>query len=158
MACLCCTLRDVHRVLKTMTPVTDFSERVCVNLVSFVFYRVGRDLRHAESIQLDDWPKVVRFFANLDLTAKVVAHTAHSDVFRKYLSLTSDALPKLAQTVDCEEDLQAQLELALNSLAKIGWIIGEVDFTYLDRESVSQIRDIVTILKNAEPMEPQSTL
>ena len=152
MACLCCTVRDVHRVLKNMTPVTDFCERVCVNLVSFVFYRVGRDLRHAESVQLDDWPKVVRFFANLELTAKVVAHTAHSDVFRKYLSLTSEALPKLAQTVDCDEDLEEQLELALRSLATIGRIIGEVDFAYLDSESATHIGDIVLILKNAEPM------
>ena len=152
MACLCCTVRDVHRVLKNMTPVTDFCERVCVNLVSFVFYRVGRDLRHAESVQLDDWPKVVRFFANLELTAKVVAHTAHSDVFRKYLSLTSEALPKLAQTVDCDEDLEEQLELAMLSLANIGRIIGEVDFAYLDSESATHIGEIVLILKNAEPM------
>ena len=152
MACLCCTVRDVHRVLKNMTPVTDFSERVCVNLLSFVFYRVGRDLRHAESIQLEDWPKVVRFFANLELTAKVVAHTAHNDVFRKYLSLTSEALPKLAHTVDCEDDLEEQLELATSSLAKIGRIIGEVDFAYLDSESATHIGEIVLILKNAEPM------
>jgi len=146
MACLCCTVRDVHRVLKIMTPVTDFSERVCVNLLSFVFYRVGRDLRHAESIQLKDWPKVVRFFANLELTAKVVAHTAHNDVFRKYLSLTSEALPKLAHTVDCDEDLEEQLELAMDSLAKIGQILGEVDFAYLDSESAAHIGDIVSIL------------
>lgn len=152
MACLCCTVRDVHRVLKNMTPVTDFSERVCVNLLSFVFYRVGRDLRHAESIQLEDWPKVVRFFANLELTAKVVAHTAHNDVFRKYLSLTSEALPKLAHTVDCEDDLEEQLELATSSLANIGRIIGEVDFAYLDSESATHIGEIVLILKNAEPM------
>ena len=152
MACLCCTVRDVHRVLKNMTPVTDFSERVCVNLLSFVFYRVGRDLRHAESIQLEDWPKVVRFFANLELTAKVVAHTAHNDVFRKYLSLTSEALPKLAHTVDCDEDLEEQLELAMLSLANIGRIIGEVDFAYLDSESATHIGEIVLILKNAEPM------
>jgi hypothetical protein len=152
MACLCCTVRDVHRVLKNMTPVTDFSERVCVNLLSFVFYRVGRDLRHAESIQLEDWPKVVRFFANLELTAKVVAHTAHNDVFRKYLSLTSEALPKLAHSVDCEDDLEEQLELAMLSLANIGRIIGEVDFAYLDSESATHIGEIVSILKNAEPM------
>ena len=152
MACLCCTVRDVHRVLKNMTPVTDFSERVCVNLLSFVFYRVGRDLRHAESIQLEDWPKVVRFFANLELTAKVVAHTAHNDVFRKYLSLTSEALPKLAHSVDCDEDLEEQLELAMLSLANIGRIIGEVDFAYLDSESATHIGEIVLILKNAEPM------
>jgi hypothetical protein len=152
MACLCCTVRDVHRVLKNMTPVTDFSERVCVNLLSFVFYRVGRDLRHAESIQLEDWPKVVRFFANLELTAKVVAHTAHNDVFRKYLSLTSEALPKLAHSVDCEDDLEEQLELAMLSLANIGRIIGEVDFAYLDSESATHIGEIVLILKNAEPM------
>jgi hypothetical protein len=135
-----------------MTPVTDFSERVCVNLLSFVFYRVGRDLRHAESIQLEDWPKVVRFFANLELTAKVVAHTAHNDVFRKYLSLTSEALPKLAHSVDCDEDLEEQLELAMLSLANIGRIIGEVDFAYLDSESATHIGEIVLILKNAEPM------
>ena len=152
MACLCCTVRDVHRVLKNMTPVTDFSERVCVNLLSFVFYRVGRDIRHAESIQLEDWPKVVRFFANLELTAKVVAHTAHNDVFRKYLSLTSEALPKLAHSVDCEDDLEEQLELAMLSLANIGRIIGEVDFAYLDSESATHIGEIVLILKNAEPM------
>ena len=152
MACLCCTVRDVHRVLKNMTPVTDFSERVCVNLLSFVFYRVGRDLRHAEGIQLEDWPKVVRFFANLELTAKVVAHTAHNDVFRKYLSLTSEALPKLAHSVDCEDDLEEQLELAMLSLANIGRIIGEVDFAYLDSESATHIGEIVSILKNAEPM------
>ena len=135
-----------------MTPVTDFSERVCVNLLSFVFYRVGRDIRHAESIQLEDWPKVVRFFANLELTAKVVAHTAHNDVFRKYLSLTSEALPKLAHSVDCEDDLEEQLELAMLSLANIGRIIGEVDFAYLDSESATHIGEIVLILKNAEPM------
>jgi hypothetical protein len=152
MACLCCTVRDVHRVLKNMTPVTDFSERVCVNLLSFVVYRVGRDHRQAESIQLEDWPKVVRFFANLELTAKVVAHTAHNDVFRKYLSLTSEALPKLAHSVDCEDDLEEQLELAMLSLANIGRIIGEVDFAYLDSESATHIGEIVSILKNAEPM------
>jgi hypothetical protein len=135
-----------------MTPVTDFSERVCVNLLSFVFYRVGRDLRHAEGIRLEDWPKVVRFFANLELTAKVVAHTAHNDVFRKYLSLTSEALPKLAHSVDCDEDLEEQLELAMLSLANIGRIIGEVDFAYLDSESATHIGEIVLILKNAEPM------
>jgi hypothetical protein len=143
---------DVHRVLKNMTPVTDFSERVCVNLLSFVFYRVGRDIRHAEGIRLEDWPKVVRFFANLELTAKVVAHTAHNDVFRKYLSLTSEALPKLAHSVDCEDDLEEQLELAMLSLANIGRIIGEVDFAYLDSESATHIGEIVLILKNAEPM------
>jgi hypothetical protein len=152
MACLCCTVRDVQKKKKNMTPVTDFSERVCVNLLSFVFYRVGRDLRHAESIQLEDWPKVVRFFANLELTAKVVAHTAHNDVFRKYLSLTSEALPKLAHSVDCEDDLEEQLELAMLSLANIGRIIGEVDFAYLDSESATHIGEIVLILKNAEPM------
>ena len=61
-------------------------------------------------------------------------------------------MPKLAHSVDCEDDLEEQLELAMLSLANIGRIIGEVDFAYLDSESATHIGEIVLILKNAEPM------
>jgi hypothetical protein len=149
MAGLCCTLRGVHEVLKTMTPKTDFSERVCVNLASFVFKRVARDLRHAETIEVDDWPKVTRFFANVKLTVKVVAHTAHSPMLKEYLSRVNGALPELTSNVDNNEDLQVELALALRSLVQIGEILGEVDFSYMSEHS--RIGEIIAILKKAGP-------
>jgi hypothetical protein len=152
MSRLCCALDGVHMVLKTMTPKTDFSERVCVNLAAFVFRRVAHDLRHSKTLEPADWPKVTRFFANARLTIKVVAHTAHNPMLTEYLTRVNEALPKLHANVDSDEEFQAGLALALGSLCKVGDIIGEVDFAYLGEHSVARIGAIVEILKDCRDL------
>jgi len=147
---MCCVVRDVHNVVRSIKPNADFTERIAVNLVAFVFRRVARDIRNTEKLKLCDWPKVARLFSNLKLSTKVVTHTAHDPNAKAYLSRVQCALVDLPIMVDTEEAFQTELALALGSLARVGRIMGEVDFAYLGVDSAAKVGKIVEILKKAQ--------